>query len=313
MEINVEHNRYLILKFDRRVDYKLYENFEKIQSLEKLIFYIVYLDFSETKFVTLPGAVYIIFFLDHLRRKKQIETRIIDIDYSITSILSKYGFFNCAKLYGSLVLDQNIENINTKHLENLNIQDLSSLYWPIRTIPEKSGHHFESDESGFTNSFIEYFNMLNNRGKLDTYKDNLDIIKKGFVKAAYELGKNIWEHSQSWGLYAIQSADKTKTNLVICDNGVGFIGSFKLRNPGYSGSTKKNKELLEWLLIDGNSSKGEDKNGHGLTRVIDFIRVTNGILLIRTDQFEITVKGKQTIPEIKENTFFKGTQIFINF
>lgn len=316
MEVKKQDN-YIEITFESKLNYKLYEQFEKIQNVDKNNIKIIYLDFSNTKYISLSGAIFIVYFLNYLKTLNiSFETRITSINENTAVILAKYGFLKCSKFYCNLQLDNTLEKINNRYLKNFdlaNIHNQYSFYWPIKTIPEKSGNYFESDESGFTNSFIDYFNLLVEQGKLKPVESSLEEVRVGFIKTVYELGKNIWEHSQSWGLSAIQSTTKTNTTLAICDYGIGFIGSYIAKNPNYERSQKNDKKLIEWLLIEGNSSKSKDKNGHGLTRVMDFTRQVKGVLLIRTDNFEITLKEAQLKPIIKERKYFKGTQVFINF
>ena len=313
-----EFDNYIEIKFDYKVDYILYREFEKIQSIEIEKIQIVYLDFSSTGFISLAGGIYIIYFTHYLKKKNNsIETRIKSIKNNVANTLAKFGFFKCSKFYCNLHLNEDIEKINKRFLEYFdisNISEQSSIYWPIRTIPQKSGNSFETDDAGYTNSFIDYFNLLVSSGKLPTYNISQEEVRKGFIKTAYELGLNVWEHSNSWGLSSIQSTDETKTTIAICDYGDGFIGNYIAKNPEYKTSSNDDKNLLKELLKDGGTSKlNKNKNGHGLSRVINFTRNVEGTLLIRTDRYEITLKKNQEEPKISETKFFNGTQVFINF
>ncbi|WP_417855159.1 hypothetical protein [Xanthomarina gelatinilytica] len=315
MEIEIENN-YIVFVFGRKIDYKLYSRFESVEKVESQAFNQLFLDFSQTSFITLPGIIYVLYFLNHLKKNKEFfETRLINIKANIARQLAKFGFLNSSITYGNLFLDSELEIINNRLMSNFsleNVNNQSSLYFPIKTLPKRSGEHFESDGSGFTNSFVDYFNLLDMRGEFEGLV-NKELVKKKFTKAIYEIGKNIWEHSFSWGLAAIQSTESTGTSIAICDNGVGFIGSYKHRNPEYVINTDNNRNLIEWLIVEGNSSKGKNKNGHGLSRVFDFILEVKGTLLIKTDAFEITLKKDQEKPKIKSSSFFVGTQVFINF
>lgn len=313
-----EYDNYIELKFDYKVDYILYREFEKIQSVKIENFKLVYLDFSATGFITLAGGIYVIYLNHYLKKKNNsIETRIKSIKNNVANTLAKFGFFKCSKFYCNFHLDKNLEQLNKRFLgyfDITNIQEQSSIYWPIRTIPERSGNSFETDDAGYTNSFIDYFNLLVASGKLPVYNISHEDVRKGFIKTAYELGLNVWEHSNSWGLSSIQSTNKTNTTIAICDYGDGFIGNYTAKNPEYKSSLKSDKNLLEELLEDGGTSKqNKNKNGHGLSRVIKFSRNVEGTLLIRTDCYEITLIKNQKKPKIKKTTYFKGTQVFINF
>jgi anti-anti-sigma regulatory factor len=313
-----EFENYIEIKFNYKIYYNLYEEFKKIQSIKIENFQIIYLDFSSTGFISLAGGIYIIYFNHYLKQKNNlIETRIKSINPSVARTLAKFGFFKCSKIHCNLHLDDNLERLNNRFLGYFdidNIQKHSSIYWPIRTIPKRIGNYFESDDAGYINSFIDYFNLLVISGKLPIYNISQEEVRKGFIKASYELGLNIWEHSNSWGLSSIQSTDETKTTIAICDYGDGFIGNYIVKNPEYKTSAENDKNLLEELLEDGGTSKqNKNKNGHGLSRVIKFTRNVEGTLLVRTDSYEITLVKNQKKPKIIKKTYFKGTQVFINF
>lgn len=313
-----ESDNYVELKFHYKVDYNLYREFEKIKSIKFEKFQIIYLDFTSTGFITLAGGIYIIYLCHYLTIKNNtIDIRIKSIKNNVANTLAKFGFFKCAEFYCNLHLNENLESINKRFLSYFdinNIHEQSSIYWPIRTIPQSSGNSFESDDAGYTNSFIDYFNLLVYSGKLPVYEISQEEVRKGFIKTAYELGLNVWEHSNSWGLSSIQSTDETKTTIAICDYGDGFIGSYVAKNPEYKPSLVNDKILLTELLKDGGTSKpNKNKNGHGLSRVINFSRNVGGTLLIRTDCYEITIVKHQRNPKISKTTYFKGTQVFINF
>lgn len=313
-----EFENYIEIKFNYKVDYNLYKEFEKIQSIKIDNFQIIYLDFSSTGFISLAGGIYIIYFNHYLKKKNNsIETRIKSIKNNVANTLAKFGFFKCSKFYCNLHLNDNLERLNNRFLGYFDInkiQEQSSIYWPIRTIPERSGNSFETDDAGYTNSFIDYFNLLVTSGKLPIYDISQEEVRKGFIKTAYELGLNVWEHSNSWGLSSIQSTDETKTTIAICDYGDGFIRNYIAKNPEYIRSLENDKNLLIELLEEGGTSKpNKNKNGHGLTRVMKFTRNIDGTLLIRTDNYEIILVKNQKKPRISKTRYFKGTQVFINF
>ena len=72
-------------------------------------------------------------------------------------------------------------------------------------------------------------------------------------------------------------------------------------------------DVLSFLVKKRATKPNKNKNGHGLSRVINFTRNVEGTLLIRTDCYEITLKKNQKKPKISETKYFKGTQVFINF
>jgi hypothetical protein len=307
----------ITVEFEEKIDYKIYRQFEKIKNLDITKIDLVYVDFSYTNYITISGAIYVLYFLHYIKTvNNYCECRIINIEGKIANILAKYGFFRCAKTYSNLQLDSKLDEINERYLEFFKLDKIYSqysIYLPIRIVPENSGSDFESYNRSFINDFIDYFNLLISKNKVRSKESPLEDLQQDFIRAVYELMKNIHEHSDSWGLSTIQSTEKTQTTLCFCDYGIGFIGSFKKRNVGYPKNVNNDKELIQWLLEDGNSSKSQTKNGHGLSRIINFTKRVNGILLIRTDKFEISYERDNENPVVKDSPYFRGAQISINF
>lgn len=309
MEIIIE-SKSIELLYDSNIDYRLYSNFDKIQLIAKEEIDQVFLNFSKTKYITLPGCIYIIFLLYEIKlHNKYFETRIISITENLIHVLTKFGFFESSSFYCNLKVDKQISDL----VYSYNYSNTSSIYWPIATVPPKLDRHFESNNAKFTNGYSEYFDLLIKNKLISSDKYSITEIRSKFNKSIYELVKNIWEHSNSWGLASIQSTDSTNTTIAICDYGIGFIESYKKRNSSYQDNSNNNNKLIESQLEDNFSSKSEHKYGHGMARVKEFVDLMNGILLIKTDKFKVTYNGKTKEQTIENDNFFKGAQIFINF
>ena len=298
------------LLFETNIDYKLYNAFEKIKLICNEDVNQVFLNFSKTKYITLPGCIYVIFLLHEIKiSNRYLETKIISITENLIHFLTKFGFFNSSAFYFNLKVEKQI-----KHLVNKSIHSKSSaIYWPIATVPQNLDRDFDSNNSKFMNDYSEHFDLLIENDVISSETYSIREIRAKFLKAIYELIKNIWEHSESWGLSSIQSTNATNTTIAICDYGVGFVESYKKRNLEYLDNPENNKELIMSQLKPNFSSKSKYKFGHGLSRVKDFVRMLNGTLLLKTDKFRVVYDGKTDEEIIKNDSYFKGAQIFINF
>lgn len=296
--------------FNKNIDYKLYVKFNDVEIISKKNISQVYLNFSNTQFITLPGCIYIIFLLYQIKiNNRYFETRIISITESIIHILSKFGFFDSSSFYCNLQLDIKIESL----IKTVRKISTSAIYWPIQTIPPNPDKNFESSNENFLNNYSDYFDLLIDNELIKSKEFSLNEIRSRFINSIFELIKNIWEHSCSWGLSSIQSTKITGTTICICDYGIGFITSYKNINVDYIVNPENNKRLIESQLENNFSSKSKIKHGHGLWRVKQFVDMVDGIMLIKTANYKVTYDGKTKTQKIKDDSFFMGTQIFINF
>ncbi len=319
------NNNILNISINEKVDYNIASSYHRIIPTCKITsFELLQLDFSETTFVTLAGSMYLIFIVHGIVNAKKsqgtrIETVIINCPEQVVSTLLNFGFFKMLGLYGSLRTNPDFiktsdETIDfwKKNVKNLDI-NLRSLYWPISNIPFKHGINFELEVRSFYNDFIIFFNSVISLGFIKGLnKEGLDFIERFFYKAINESTKNVWDHSESWGIASIQSNRSIKTTFCLFDFGVGFINSYIKRKGGFQRSTQADKNVLMWLFEEGNTSNQGANHGHGLSILQKFTDMSNGVLLINTDQYSIQYTKMKGL-RINEKLFFPGTQIMINF
>ena len=323
MEIRLVNNS-LVLFFDKKVDFTVYCYYSDLINTKNFTFQSIELNFSKTEFVTLPAALYILFFINDIEKTKKknniyIETYITIYRENLIKALSNFGLINILKTYGNIKLNEEIDSLNLNYLNfwkvkvKINNYHLNNLYWPISTIPAKTGMHYEAEVGSFYNNFISYFDLLLNNSMIPNLNDdNVELYRNYFLKAVNESTKNVWDHSKSWGVAAIHSNKLQKTTFCLFDYGVGFINSYVLRKGGYERNKTSDLEVLNWLFIEGNRSNEEGNHGHGLSIILKFVDITKGILLIKTDKYMIQyTKNKGLL--INESSFYPGVQIMINF
>ena len=317
-------NDILTFKLPKKIDYTFTSCYEILLLESKNgSFEILDLDFSNTLFITLPGAIYLVFIVHAVveSKKKQnnyFETAITNYSEKTLAMLSNFGSIEMLKLYGNLKVAKDVEDHSIsrvkywKSLNNLSPKT-QSIYWPMSNIPLKLGDRYEQNVRSFYGNFIDYFKVILNAGLINSdYLKTVDFIEKYFNKSINEATKNIWDHSESWGMASIQSTEYTKTTLCLFDFGVGFINSYVKRKGLYNRDLKSDMEVLVWLFQEGNTSQSSGNHGHGLSIIQKFIDMTNGTLLISTDSYLLTYTKKRGLV-INQKGYFPGSQIMINF
>jgi len=172
---------------------------------------------------------------------------------------------------------------------------------PIETIYQQidstSGSDFENMVGTFANHAIDAFDILQTSPHYNFSGDDY----YQFRQSNIELYKNIFHHSQSWGVASIHARPNYGTTVCYYDIGIGFKASVK--------KFSTEAESIEWALIDGNSSKSNDDNdGYGFTLVQEFVYRRNGKLKIRSGDCLMQL----TSPSINKKTKvinFPGVQI----
>jgi hypothetical protein len=331
-----QSNNILSFSFENKVDYSISSLFSKVVLASRSHqFQIIELNFSKTRFVTLAGAMYLLFIVSSLIKSKatsrfNIETIITNCSKNLLEALANFGFFRVITTYGNLHGDIYIKNLSEskytywRNVLKQNPINISSVYQPISPIPDKNGENFEGDTKLYLNSFIDCFDVIwSNKMVIDMNNDILENSRKSFITAVYEATKNVWDHSESWGIGAIQSNKRNKTTFCLFDFGIGFINSYIKRMGNFERNLNNDKAKLNWLFNEHNSSvdpvivkeasssNSFNNHGLGLSRIAKFVDRTNGTWLIRTDKYQLLYKSKQI--KISETTFFPGTQLMINF
>lgn len=324
MEISINQN-ILTITFDQKIDFTISSFFEKTYLVTNTNhFQFIDLNFSKTKFITLPGAMYILFLVSGLinNRKRNglyLETIISGYSEYLLHILLNFGFISTLRTYGNLKSTSYVDELNEKkmHFWRKAVKKtdflLDSLYWPIAIIPNKTSDSFLSDSSTFINNFTIYFQMLVDHEMIEILEaKKLENLRKDFIRSVNESTKNVWDHSESWGAASIYSNRVNKTTFCLFDYGVGFINSYIKRKGIYERNEKNDIAILEWLFKEGNTSDDINNFGRGLPRIAKFVFEAKGLLMIKTDKYILSYNYREGL-KIGKDSFFPGSQIMINF
>lgn len=317
-------NNVLTLKLGKKIDYTVSKHYALLrQGIESHSFQIIDIDFSQTKFITLPGGMYLLFILSSIissKNKKNIyiESRISNLSEPLLVSIANFGLINVFITYANLKVPEAIKQLSEsksnywKNIVKKRISNLNAIYWPVTIIPTKTSDSFENDVSSYINNFTDYFNALNYNNFISNLSGEvLEYNRKSFIRAINEATKNVWDHSQSWGAASIYSSKNNKTTMCLFDYGIGFINSYIKRKGEFERNAANDKRILRWLFEEHNTSNDDENHGRGLARIAKFIDTTNGIWLIKTDKYMMQYDSKGL--KISEQSYFPGTQIMINF
>jgi hypothetical protein len=315
----------LTISLDKKIDYKFTSLYGKlVNNWTTASYNLIELDFSQTEFITLAGAMYLIFPINtiiNIKRKKgiYIETGITGYSKKLFDTLLNFGFISILKLYGNLHINPEIDRLSNlrlnfwdKSLRSLE-KPFQSIYWPISTLPPKFMNNVDLEIHKFYNNFIDCFKAIIYSDLIRNLNyETLDYIEKYFTKSVNESTKNVWDHSESWGIAAIQSDTNNKTIFCLFDFGIGFINSYIKRKGSYERNVTADKEVLTWLFENNHTSNPESNNGHGLSIIQKFIDLTEGTLIVNTDRYTIKYNKIERLKiDVKE--YYPGTQIMMNF
>lgn len=313
----------LTILFPSKIDYHIVSDFEKSDRFElrntRIRF--LQLDFALTEKVTLPGILYVFVFISSLldnwkSQSKHIITLANNCSDLILNEFLNLGFIHALQVYCTLNISEDLKNHSnnkyrfwTEDIKRLD-RKFNKIFWPISRIPLQSNY---TENAIFFNKLFDYFRLLLDNGFLKNLSiDDYEFIQRHFLKTINETIKNVWDHSESWGAISIHSREENMTNLCIFDNGIGFINSYIKRKGEYTRTIINDIEVLRWLFQEGNTSNENGNFGHGLAIITKFIDITNGVLLIRTDRYQVVYKKANGL-QITPTTYFNGSQISINF
>lgn len=316
MEI-IQNNTILSFVFEKKIDYSISTHYEKSCNQDNQYhLQILELDFSNTTFVTLPGAIYVASMASRMITEKIVrELRIINYSDSVLKALVNFGFIRFLKSFANLQVESDVYALNEKIMHfwqedvKHNEYNLRNLYWPMTRLPIKSS---ENEITTLYNKFINYFNLLFQNELIQAHATvDIELLRKRFIKCINEAIQNVWDHSESWGVAAIQSNNHSGTTLCVFDFGVGFINSFTKRKGTYIRNQKSDIQQLQWLFKKGNTTNEGQNFGHGLHIISQLINITNGTMLIRTDKYTMIYRDSNL--KISEGKFCPGAQLMINF
>lgn len=319
------HNNTLHLNLDNKVDYSIcFAYGEILNATESFNFSLLNINFRDTRFVTLPGAMYLFLIAERVsgyKASKGQEVRILisEVSENVEQTLMNFGFLSILKTTTPFIIPSTLENESNQRIQywrkvtKEGYADVNSLYLPMMKIPNQEGDNFESELGYFINKFNNYFNTLANSalGQYLPYKHNPDI-RKDFIAVIVEATKNVWDHSESWGSTGMYSSKSNKTTICLFDLGVGFINSYMKRKGSFERTVKNDMEILGWLFKRGNTSNEDSNYGFGLHQIAEYVVMTSGLLMIKTDKYLMTYDKSHHL-KVATSSYFPGSQLMIHF
>lgn len=134
---------------------------------------------------------------------------------------------------------------------------------------------FENHCQVFVNSLVDKFEHLFQSGHISGISS-----VRGFWSANLELAKNVFDHSEGWGLAAISASPRLGVTVTFHDVGIGIPTAVR-RCSREASDIRSDEAALRWSLIEGNSSK-PGNSGLGLHIVQRFVADANGTMEIRS-------------------------------
>jgi hypothetical protein len=268
----------------------------------------VILNFRNTKFVTLPGMLYLLSFCHYVKENinHYLQAEVTEINEKVNFFFKRFNFYTQMSLKANLVTDK--ETIEMENIYQKNIYKSESIIFPIKNIFRNvRKEYYDSFMNEFLNRFGIFFStvILNRKFNFDDTEDEFQEL----FDALNENIKNICDHSKSEGFGAVHASIAQKgTTIAFFDVGVGIASSVIKGREDISFSNEI--EAVEWAYKDGHSSKGTKTNqGTGFTILTTFADEKGAILTIRTTSYQcIYKKGKWNI---EKKNWFPGTQIVI--
>lgn len=282
-------------------------------------------DLSELKFVKLGGLISFLSLCGAIKEKK-LFNGIQDIGVqlklppdNVLAHLHRMQFFKIARNNEWIENCDNLfqkdkeyfriwKNKLTKYqneIDHSNKKSYKANFFPFHFIPPALQYSdFDNTCTRFINDLIEVIEPVFEHD-LSFNKEQ----KRAFWQSNRELYKNIFDHSESWGLMALQ-VDRKNVVLSFSDIGIGIMESLKeYLMLSYSSNCINDclaiKEAIKKSVSSKNSNKS-DNMGLGLYLVTEYVKKANGKMIIRSGECLYPINSQ---PE-KVN-FFPGTQIHI--
>lgn len=294
-----------------------------LKKVETCILNNMLLDLSDVYPVQLSGAVGLVCLCSALVKNKVDEifipsnffiyrphesvlTYLVNLNF-FTQMSNKAKLLNCEDLVNA-EFERARRREECKRSNSNNHPDYynQSIIWPMEIIPCKgesiSSQDFENITQQFINQACNCFEKLFSSAYFNF--DGAD--HQGFWLSNLELFKNVFEHSNSWGLCTIHARPNFGTAVCYYDIGVGFKGSVNT-SLKIEKKFETDYESINWALLDGHSSKPHG-TGYGLTIVQDFVVSRNGIIEIRSGDCLFQKKTEDIKWNVQQVPWFPGVQ-----
>ena len=288
------------------------------------------LDMANVRMVRPAGICFLVCMLAVLapkRGSRGVRIRIVNLSESVESFLCTLGFFSTLKkrvaLIGSEDMIANDERRRRRNEKAANDaywrggqESDKPLVWPIETIFEKStegylsNSQFESDCARFIDRAVVKF-----RGLFIEELGMAHVDQGLFWQSNRELYKNIYDHSESWGIVSVFGRPNHGTIFTYHDVGIGMLASINVNHEEGEQLTS-DLEAIKWAIVDGNSSKKignegwTENSGVGLSIVSEMVIESRGRIEIRTGGTIYCHDGQSDWRSLNTD-FFPGTHVSV--
>ena len=281
----------------------------------------IVLDMSRVRLVKPAGVCHLICFLAWLsgRAGRAVPLSMVRPPEAVASYLTTLGFFSIlrsvAGLLGSedlikLEWDRRIRRLDRSRTRPVRMQQTSqasrAVMLPIELIPQPSPKQttgsFENDCLAFVNRAADTFEQVF-EADCGVALGNI----RQFWQANVELYKNVYQHSQSWGLATIVARPAQGAVVSYHDIGIGIPGSLS-SSSGVQPNFGTDNEAITWALEEGHSCK-KGNSGLGLSLVTSYVEAALGTIEIRSGSCRLHRAGATTQWFAEEVTPFAGTHI----
>lgn len=303
---------------------------EKIfQPIDSIIF-----DMSKLAFVKLGGLISFLSLCGAIKEKRlfssadNIRIYLQLPQNNVLEHLHWMQFFKISNIYGWIEDSENLSKKDDEYLEKwknkliryqnetdpIQKKSYKAKFFPIHFIaPSIEFSNFDSICHNFINELIDVFEPILENDLNFSKEDRSD-----FWESNVELYKNIFDHSKSWGLLAVQ-VDKKNVVFSYSDIGIGIMNSLKeylMMQLHYKANEINDCLAIQEAVKKGISSKSKnsDNMGLGLYLVTEYVKKTNGRMIIRSGKYLYSINTeptKATKPKKDNYFYFPGTQIHI--
>lgn len=303
---------------------QLSELLRKLQDQHVIADTIIF-DMSKLKHIRIGGLISFLSLCGAIKEKKIFkDTRDLKIELELPSTkvmdyLHWMQFFKISNIYG---LIENSESLSEQDKEFFKLwknkirkycteidpmkrEQYKARIFPIHFIPP-SGKitDFESACRRFVNDLIDVFEPV-----LEYDLNFPRELIRGFWELNLELFKNIYDHSKSWGIVAVQVL-KNEVVFSYSDIGIGIKNSLQeILKTKYNLDEINDCFAIEEAIKKGVSSKtnaSSNNLGLGLYIVTEYTKKTKGRMIIRSGECLYPINSKS-----KRVKYFPGTQIHI--
>lgn len=183
---------------------------------------------------------------------------------------------------------------------------------PLEVIPKSPSSRFPAARADFdascrrfVNQAADKFEFMFQSGFLGELAD-----PQQFWHANVELYKNVFDHSESWGLGIVcASANPSIRGAVVSYHDIGIGIPASVSRAVQNASLQMDDEAaIRWAIQERNSSKpGND--GLGLSIVADLVRTLNGRIEIRSGICRLTGDGSEEAWTAEQVPLLPGTHV----